>query len=360
MPTLDRERLKSLADLLLESMAKRDATLLPLARTYAMTKNNGPSSPGMADIWRTVTGYKAPADFQYVIDTPAQQVFVTAEVDEGGVPALLWGRLKAEDELITEIELYMCRSNGDSGFMFDPTGLRNMPKEWTASVPDAQKASRERLTEIARCVFDPGLGTPETSQEGYLVENGERVMGDITVEKMRELLPWATKEMFARVEREHALPKEYDKPGYASLLPDKSRHAELIGLGCDLMADRPADDHARILVDEVQGIVVSLGMVPGHTYPSFYWWYPILETAFVPESMLLDNQSRRENADSDPSFDPNVGRDLSLPYIPLSKPVPAVLSTAEVYRFFDGRIQGEHRLMQIQPAGSTSPWTVGE
>jgi len=355
---LDRQGLKDLADLLLASIAKHDASMLPLAPSYAMTKNNAPSSPGMADLWRTVTGYQPPAEFQYVIDTPAQQAFVVAEVDEGGVPNLLWGRLRVEDALITELELYIGRSNGDSGFMFDPTGLRNMPAEWTAAVPDGQQASREQLTEVARSVFDTDHGTPETSQEAYLIENGERVMGDITVEKMRELLPWATEEMFARVAREHALPKAYDQPGYGNLIEDRSKWAELIGLGCDLMADRPVDKDARILVDEVQGTVVSFGMVPGHTYPSFYWWYPILETAFVPESMLLDNQSRHENADSDPNFNPNVGRDPALPVIPLSRPVPAVLSTVEVFRFYDDKIQGEHRLMQIQPVGSTSPWSA--
>jgi len=86
------------------------------------------------------------------------------------------------------------------------------------------------------------------------------------------------------------------------------------------------------------------------------WWYPALETAFVPESYQLDNQSRLANSDNDPIFNPNVNRDPSLPYIPLSKRVPAVLSTIEVLKYYDGKVQGEHRIMQIQPAGSTSPW----
>jgi hypothetical protein len=240
--------------------------------------------------------------------------------------------------------------------MFDPTGLRNMPTEWTQQPAPEQLAGREELTVAAKAIFDTSHGTPSTSQRAYLIENGERVMGDMTVEKMKELLPWASEEMLGRLDYEHSLPKEFDRPGYANLTKDRSAWAELSGLGSDLMDDRPTDPAARVLVDEVTGTVVSFGMVPGHAYPSFYWWYPQLQTAFVPLAMELDNQWRHERADTDPNFNANVGRDPALPYIPLSEPVPSVLATVEVFKYFDGKFQGEHRLMQIQPVGSTSPW----
>ena len=350
----DRNSLKELAHLLLVSMAEHDPSLLPLARLYAMTRNNCPSSPRQADLWRTVTGFKEPADFQYLIDVPANQVLIIAEVEEGGMPNLFWGRLKVEDRKVTELELYICRSSLDSGFMFDATGLSNMPEQWTCGIPDAKKASRERLTEVAKCLFDPELGTPESSQEGYMVENGERVMGYMTLETMYEMWPWATQEMADRLIREHAKVHNYNGPGYLSTIKDPEKQKDLAGLGCDYPADRPSDKNARILVDETQGICASLGMVPGNIYPSFYWWFPSLEAAFVPGSFETD-MKLRESADN-PEYDANVGRDPSLPYVPISRRIPAVLSTIEIVKFYDDKIQGEHRLMQIQPAGSISPW----
>ena len=354
----DRNSLKALARLLLVSMTRHDPSILPLALSYAMTKNNCPSAPGMSELWRTITGFKEPEDFQYVIDAPADQVFVVAEVEEGGAPNLFWGRLKVADRKVTELELYIGRSNGDSGFMFDPTGLSNMPEQWLCDIPDSQRASRGELTGIAKCIFDPEAGTPPASQDGYLVENGERVMGYMTVESMKEMLPWATEEMFDRIRRERAKPRDFSKPGYRNLIKDPEKQKDLIGLGCDFMADRPSDKNAYILVDEVQGVTVSFGIVPGHIYPSFYWWTPILETAFVPASMLLDMQLRENTGN--PEFNANAGRDPSLPYVPISKRVPAVLSTIEVVRYFGGVIQGEHRIMQIQPAGSVSPWALSK
>lgn len=350
----DRRSLKQLAHLLLESMVERDVSLLPIARSYAMTTNGCPSAPGMSELWRTITGFKEPADFQYVIDAPEDQVFVIAEVEEGGAPNLFWGRMKVEEKKVAELELYIGRSNASSGFMFDPTGLVNMPEQWAYDVPYGQKASRERLLEVAACVFDPELGTPAASQEGYLVENGERVMGHMTVESMKEMIPWATDEMLDRINRENAKPHSFDAPGYAHLIKDKEKWRNIIGLGCDFMADRPTDKNAYWLADEVQGICVSFGMVAGHIYPSFYWWTPILETAFVPASMLQD-MKLRENTDN-PEFNANAGRDPALPYIPISKCIPGVLSTIEIIKFHDEKIQGEHRVMQIQPAGSVSPW----
>ena len=98
----DRNCLKGLAHQVLVSMAKHDATVLPLARWSSSRKTTGPWQ--MSVLWRTITGFTEPAAGQYVIDVAAGQVIVIATVKEGTMPSLLWGRLKKNGK-ISELEL---------------------------------------------------------------------------------------------------------------------------------------------------------------------------------------------------------------------------------------------------------------
>jgi hypothetical protein len=323
----DRNCLKGLAHQVLVSMTKHDPAVLPLARWYILTENNRPIAPKMSVLWRTITGFTEPAAGQYVIDVAAGQVFVIATVKEGTMPSLLWGRLKEENGKITELEIYLARSQADSGLQFDPEGLSHLPAVWNMPVAASQRATREELTRVAESIFNTKYGSFEPAKECEQVENGKLV-----VENPDALKVLSNGELKAGSTR--AL-----KGGVA--------------IPCGMSADRPQDEHARILVDEEQGIAIGFAPVVGVEYSSFLT--PGNETTFVPDAMKSEWMNLPAKM-----HDPNAsdsGSDQKS-YTPVSRSWPAVLATTEMVKFYGGKIQGQHRLMEMQPVGSGSPWEL--
>jgi hypothetical protein len=323
----DRNCLKGLAHQVLVSMAKHDPAVLPLARWYILTENNRPIAPKMSVLWRTITGFTEPAAGQYAIDVPAGQVFVIAQVKEGTMPSLLWGRLKEENGKISELELYLARSQADSGLQFDPEGLAHLPAVWNTPVPASQRPTREELTRVAQSIFNTKYGSFEPAKECEQVENGKLVVENpdaLTVLSNGALKAGSTRSL---------------KGGVA--------------IPCGMSADRPQDEHARILVDEEQGIAIGFAPVVGVEYSSFLTAGN--ETTFVPDAMKSAWLNLPVKMHDPNSAEAGSGQQS---YVPVSRSWPAVLATTEMVKFYGGKIQGQHRLMEMQPVGSGSPWEL--
>lgn len=325
--TCDRACLKGLVSQVLDSMGKHDTTVLPMATTYRLTVDNAPTGLAMATPWRTVSGYQQ--SVQYVVDTPRQEIFFIATVIEGNLPSLLFGRLKADNRKLTEIELYIGRSKADSGMQFDPEGIANLPKAWTAPVPQALRPSRAELERVALADFDPSLQNLEVDGNCELVENGKRVVARVNLESFLKEAPSISKDAIERI---------------------KAAKGGEMPIGCDRV-DPPTDKKARVLVDEVEGVTVTLATVPGMVFANFMpppGPNPEFPTVFVPNSMTNDQAGRMESIKHLP------GKLEGL----VALPTPAVLACAELTKFYGNKIQGTHRLMQELPVGSRSPWVA--
>jgi hypothetical protein len=147
---------------------------LPLAHEYAATENSIPSALGLMVVWRTATAAKSS---YYVIDPTSGQVFLIATLSEGPNDTLLFGRIKVDGRLISEIELFTNRSRGQGGFQFDADGPSHFPAEWTVSVPPERRASRAQLLEAGRSIFDTSVPAPDASSSCVVMENG-KVVGE--------------------------------------------------------------------------------------------------------------------------------------------------------------------------------------
>ncbi len=318
----DRACLKSMATQVLSSMVKHDGDALPLARWYVATENGSPAAPGMMSLWRTVTRFRNPD--QYVIDPASGQIFFLAEIFEGESPDVFFGRLKIEGRRISELELYVSRSKGESGLQFHPDGLFHLPAVWTAPVPAGQKATRDELTEVARSVFDHSAGSPIGSPKCELVEMGGRV-----------------------VENPDAL---------KAILTDKADLSKRVvqgGMSVPCTAsDRPQDKRARIIVDDEQGVVVSLAVIPGLIYPSFI--DPASRSTFVPKDMAagFERLPAKMRDPNEPDQKPGAR------YTPVFRVQPSTQAVAEVTKYYGGQIQGVQRYMEMQPVGGGSIWVA--
>ncbi|PWC24053.1 hypothetical protein [Brenneria nigrifluens] len=326
----DRHCLKAIALQVLTSMKEHNSESLPLARSYLLTENGTPVSPVMSTLWRTVTDFKPLGPGQEAIDPATGQIVVITEVREGDSPSVFYGRLKVEDRHLTELELYISRSKGESGQLFAPHELDNLPQAWRYEVPAKDKAGREELTRVAYSVFDKSYGNPPGSKSCELVEMGGRVIED----------PDALK-----------LITQADAP-------DLSHRATEGGVSVPCtVSDRPEDKQARVVVDVQQGVAASFGIVPGVVFPSFIT--PGLESTFVP----ADSSAgwKRLPADiHDPNGTPRQSRHKhgDLPYVPVLKTMPASMQTVEVVKFYGGKIEGVQRYMHMQSVGSGSVWNI--
>jgi hypothetical protein len=304
--------MKTYADLLLESMVARDPSMLPLAARYAATENSIAASLNMMNAWTRVTGVKKVG--QYVVDEPAGQVLVTANVDEGGLSTLFYARLKVENEEISEFELYSSRARGGSGFVMLADEIGTLPAGWTSPIPEDRRATREELLQLGRAIFDDRLPAPDPSPDCVLMECGGVV---------------------------------YEDPEYIDLLFSGEVQAreshEKVSMIAGLGPGRPFDPDARVVaVDEDQGIVVAIGVIPGFVTP--YVIRSATESCFVPAAMIkMHNRTLR------PEMFP--GRHVLLE-------MPAVAVNVEMVRMHSGKLQGMQLFNNLVAPGGVSPWAA--
>ena len=315
-----RTCLSGVADAVLASMVAHDPAHLPLARTYAATENAVPAALGMMTLWRTATAAKSK---YYIIDPESRQLFMIASIAEGPNDTLLFGRLKVEAGLLSEIELYTNHSRGQGGFQFDGDGPSHFPAAWTVALRPEQRMSRSQLLQAGRSIFDTGVTGPEASEQCVLMENGKVVAEDPEVFK--------------------AVGPPSD-PGAPKPKPRAPNPDGTLSIPCGSPAERPTDPAARTdIVDEEQGVVVSIATVQGIAEP-YLVTNPTL-SAFVPNQLLR------------PYADMLKKQQASGVYTaPALRPMKAGGTVAQVHRIFDGKVQGMQLLVNLGAPGLTSPW----
>jgi hypothetical protein len=312
----DRSCLSGLADTLVASIVAHDPAALALSKVYAATENSVPSALNMMVIWRTATAAK---DRYYVIDPTSGQVFLIATLSEGPNDTLLFGRLRVDGRLVSEVELYTNRSRGQGGFQFDADGPSNFPAAWTVDVPPERRASRAALLMAGRSIFDTSVAAPEASPSCVVMENGKVVAENPDVLK--------------------AIGGPNDVPRVVN--PDGT-----VPVPCGNPPNRPTDKHARTtIIDEERGVVVSMAIVHGVAEP--YLVTNPTESAFVPNALLQPYADMLNKQQSSGQFKAAAVR-----------PMSASAAVSEVHRIYDGKLQGLHLLVNLGAPGSSSPWVV--
>ena len=313
----DRSCLSGLADKLLASIVAHDPFLLPRTREYAATENDVPAALGMMTLWRTAAATKYR---YYIIDPQSGQVFLISTISEGPSDTLLFGRIRVQNRLVSEIELFTNRSRGDGGFEFDADGPGRLPAEWTAAVPPERRASRSDLLLAGRSIFDSSLSGPEASAACVVMENGQVVAENPNVLKAIS-----------------ASGKPHEKPRPTN--PDGS-----VSVPCGNPPDRPTDKYARTdIIDEERGVVVSMAKVHGTAEP-YLATNPTL-SAFVPNALLrpyAEMLKQQQASGQNPAV--------------AIRAMPGTGSVAQVIRVYDGKLQGLHLLVHLGALGSHSPW----
>jgi hypothetical protein len=241
-------------------------------------------------------------------------------ISEGPNDTLLFGRIKIDRRLISEIELYTNRSRGEGGFQFDPEGPANLPEAWTVSVAPGRRWSRSALLEAGRSIFDTSLNGPDPAAGCVVMENGKVVAENPDVLKA------------------------ISGPGKPDEKPRPRNADGTVSVPCGNPPDRPTDKYARTdIVDEEQGVVVSMATVHGVAEP-YLATNPTL-SAFVPNALLRPYAEMLEKQ-----------QDSSQNSAAAIRAMPATGSVAQLIRVYDGKMQGLHLLVHLGAPGSHSPW----
>jgi len=311
----DRACLRSMADQLLASIAKHEPGSLPLARTYAATENGVAAALSMMSTWQVASGI---GGHFYAIDPQLQQVFFIVSMREGAADALIFGCFRLKQRRFSEIELYVDRSRGDGGFMFDGTGPGHFPAVWTEQVPLSRLPSRSTLVQAGRSMFDPGVAGLSVAPSCRLMENGRLVAEDPKV------LKWVD-------------------PGGNGLHPNPDG---TLPIPCGLPPNRPADPHARLVVADTQaGIVISIATVQGVVQP--YLITDPTVSAFIPLSLLKPYMDMLRHQRATGTFT-----------LPALRGMRASNTTVQMWRIFDGKLQAMQLLEHLQPPKAVSPWAT--
>lgn len=313
----DRACLGAIGKQFVASIAAKDPSKVLRTQTYAATENGVASALEMMTLWRTATG--TPSS-HFIIDTPAQQVFVIAAVSEGPSDAVLFGRLKVVGRLVSEIEFYTNRSRGDGGFAFDAKGLAQLPRQWTEEIAPARLPTRAKLQELGRSIFDMKIPGPPDSTSCDIVENGQVVGEDPEI--LSALMP----------------------PGALKGRDMKPRADGTVTVPCGTPPERPTDPKARVIVDEQSGIALGLATIDGATQP-YLVTKPTL-SAFVPFAILEPYAKKLREQQASGKYTASAIRSM-----------PATATVAHVIRVYDGKLQAMHLLVHLGPPGSHSAWT---
>jgi hypothetical protein len=314
----DRGCLQGFVDQTLASMIAHDPGSLPLAQEYLATENSAPSAPGLMVVWRTASAAK---NRYYVIDPVSEQIFFITTLSEGSIDVLLYGRLKIHKAHISELEFYTIRSRGQGGFQFSADGAANFPKAWTDVIPPERRPSRAELRKVGRSIFDTAVPAPEIGAACVIMEDG-KIVGE------------------NRDVAQSVAPTDGGNAPQPATNPDGT-----VQIPCGAPPIRPTDSKARTtIIDEEQGVVVSLAIVHGMVEP--YVITNPTESAFVPNSLLQPYTDLLKSQLATGKY-----------HAPALRPTPATQSVAELHRVYDGKLQGLMMLHSTGAPGSHSPWT---
>lgn len=143
-----RERLLGLADQYLDALVAHDVSGLPLSQHVKLTEDSQRLPVGEG-LMGTITG--ASPDGRRFADPASGQVGLWTAITELAGPAMLALRLKAERELITEIETLVIRTGGA---LFAPERLTSPEPAYTEVLDPEERPSHEELVQAANHYFD--------------------------------------------------------------------------------------------------------------------------------------------------------------------------------------------------------------
>jgi len=321
----DRDCMTRIVGRLLESMTAHDPDTLPLATVYRATENSHPAALGMMTLWRTVTEVHKPD--LLAIDTNAGQAYFALTVSESRSPSILWGRIKVENQEITELELYINRSRGDHGFSYSAEQLPENYKRWMSPPADRDKASREELMKLAEAAFKPEYDFDiEIGPDCQFTEMGWSVidpgLGDPSDPRLGD-----------------------PSTGAPSGAPPGGGFSSDQPLGCMMPPGRPSDPKARnLVIDEELGIVVVGAVVPGLVYP--YPYFGEMLSAFIPSEMSAPRDMQQK------WFEMKAKEGKSA----LLTPTAATGEVLQVLQYYDGKLQGEQINVYLSGPGAKSVW----
>ncbi len=135
-------------DMLLEAMVAHDPSKAPLADNVKYTENAQVVEVGDG-IWGVASDL--PTNYKLVIPDPTLgQVAFHVVMKESGNPVWFAGRMKVDDQKITEIEAIVVRSSGGGFGSYDVTP----DPVWAEVVPQDQRSTREVMIDDANKYFD--------------------------------------------------------------------------------------------------------------------------------------------------------------------------------------------------------------
>jgi hypothetical protein len=144
----NRACLEAQVDSYLAALVAHDPARVPLATDAKFVENTVPLRPGEG-FWKTATA--VPTTFKiYVPDPVAQQVGFIGMMQEGDKPVELGLRLKFRNGKIVEAEHLVARQLRDTSL----PNLRTPRPGLLATVPPAQRSSREELLKIGASYYD--------------------------------------------------------------------------------------------------------------------------------------------------------------------------------------------------------------
>ncbi|MCR5082567.1 MAG: hypothetical protein K6B15_03745 [Parasporobacterium sp.] len=310
--------MKEIVDLILESMVKKDALSLPMADRYRATENGIPAAIRHMTCWKSIS--KINYITHLIEDEKRKQAVLVANVQEGEIESLLAFRVKAQNELIEELEIYTIRSRAEAGFWFWPEEMKNMPKGWSSPITEENKASREELERLAKDIFEPKTSKHYLgSEDNFGMEAGSVV---------REHIDYIS-----------AMAVDGAPAANFANVPESGRIAMPM---LEMFPVRPEDLNARVLVvDESQGTIAVIGKVDGFVSP--YIVSNETSTCFVPKEMI--EMHRRTLTEE------------RMKGQKLLEEMPATAVTLQIVRFHSGKIQGTDQIIVLGPCGSHIVWT---
>lgn len=171
--TCERSCLAAIAEDYWSALEAHQPARLPLAAHVRYTENNVVLKPGQA-LWATFSG-GGPHDILFT-DPENGQVALTAVVEEGSRPAVLFARLRVEQQQVTEIETLVARRENTT--YLQAGGWNEAQATLLEAVAPAARAGRAAMIGIAQSYFDrltdQTLPVPPLDPRCNRVENGVR------------------------------------------------------------------------------------------------------------------------------------------------------------------------------------------
>ncbi|KAM0558068.1 hypothetical protein ACHAPJ_005235 [Fusarium lateritium] len=298
-----RDYLTSLVTQILDSMVAKDSSTLPLASVYKATENSHPAALSFMTSWRTITKSSSPSVL--ALDTTQCSAYFALDIEEGSDATrnVLRGRVKAVNQKISELELFINRNRGDHGFSFSAADQAANNAALMSPPANRTNPSRGTLKALSQALFtkssDFEVNVSDTCQ---FTEIGWRVV---------------------------------DTGVYGNASSDP--------LGCGWPDQHPTDDKARValVVDEELGFVLTSGLVPGKVYP-----YNGNISAFIPNQMTAA-QDQQDVWIKTVSAQGNVS---------LLAPTQATGDTLELLQYYDDKLQAMQINVYLSGPNATSVW----